>query len=186
MRAVLHVPGGGSPGVRVRSPRPFLAVCCCCCCCRRRRRRGCCCCCYCCCFCCCSCGSFFCVDAVAHVDSAELSWWLLLLLFWLLFLLLWLLRLLRPEAVNSASIRLRRRSFCEALKACERRDKSKWKVALGELPSRACCKRQQIFTLRQWEDVWRFLRNIRRLVQPRSLGTNSFGAKQLTSKASQR
>ena len=56
---------------------------------------------------------------------------------------------------------------------------SKWKVAVGKLPSEVCTKRRQVFTLSDWQDVWSFLRTIRTLAQPRSLGSSKFAVRDL-------
>ena len=47
---------------------------------------------------------------------------------------------------------------------------SKWKVASTELPSQLATKRRQVFKLVEWRDVWTFLRTVRVLAKPRSLG----------------
>ena len=73
----------------------------------------------------------------------------------------------------------RHRSFYAALRACRTAEQSKWKVAVGKLPSEVCTKRRQVFTLSDWQDVWSFLRTIRTLAQPRSLGSSKFAVRDL-------
>ena len=64
---------------------------------------------------------------------------------------------------------IRPRGIYEALKRCEKLSQSKWRVAVGELPTQFATKRRTNFKISVEADVWNFLRCIRMLSRKRTL-----------------
>ena len=64
---------------------------------------------------------------------------------------------------------MRSRGIHEALRRCEKMSQSKWRVALGPLPTQFATKKRTNFKISVEADVWNFLRCVRMLSRKRTL-----------------
>ena len=63
--------------------------------------------------------------------------------------------------------------MCEAFLHCLKQSKSPWLVVRGALPSESCCKKREVWKISHIEELFRFLRAVRKLAHKRTVSVGS-------------